>query len=119
MKVAGHTFAGLQCAEAFVRVKCGNALKLAGHEPAELGEFSAAEGDIRYGQITVVYGPVAADVTYVKVSLATGAVLTLRPVRAYGERFVGFAAPRGTIGQVTAYSRRGMLAIVKIVAWSP
>lgn len=110
---------GQQCAQALVRVKCGPALKLSGHGPADLGEFSAAKDEIKYGQITFVYGPVAAAVTYVKVSLATGTVLTLQPVRAYGERFVGFAASRGTIERVTAYSRRGVLATLKIVAWSP
>lgn len=85
-----------QCVLLIVNAKCGASLKLTGHEPAKLGEFP--EPTKRHGQITYVYGPVAADVIYVKVSLATGTVLTLHPVRAEGERFVGFAAPRGTIG---------------------
>jgi hypothetical protein len=57
------------------------------------------------------YGPVQADVSYVKVTLDNGTVLMLRPVAAYGARVVAFAIP-ATAGIVsaTAYSRHGELA---------
>jgi hypothetical protein len=117
LRVNNPDSAGLQCVLGMlVNAKCGNGLKLSGHEPAKLGKFYQAT---RHGRVTFVYGPVSVDVTYVKVSLTTGTVLTLHPVPVEGVRQVGFAAPRGTIGRVTAYSRRGVLATLKIVVWSP
>jgi hypothetical protein len=57
------------------------------------------------------FGPVRADVSYAKVRLSNGAVLTLRPVTVYGIRLVAFAAPEGAvIVDVTAYSRHGEIA---------
>jgi hypothetical protein len=57
------------------------------------------------------YGPVQADVSYVKVTLDNGTVLTLHPVTAYGARVVAFATPlNATIVSATAYSRHGEIA---------
>jgi hypothetical protein len=57
------------------------------------------------------FGAVRADVSYVKVRLGNGAVLTLRPVTSYGVRLVAFAAPAGAvITDATAYSRHGEIA---------
>jgi hypothetical protein len=50
-------------------------------------------------------------VSYFKVRLANGTVLTLRPVTVYGIRVVAFAAPLGAvIVDATAYSPRGEIA---------
>jgi hypothetical protein len=57
------------------------------------------------------YGPVQADVSYVKVTLENGTVLTLHPVTAYGARVVAFATPvNAVIVSATAYSRHGEIA---------
>ena len=61
-------------------------------------------------QVAGLAGEVAANVTYVTVTLTNGTVLTLQPVTAYGARYVAFAAPNGAVVQVTAYSRRGEIA---------
>jgi hypothetical protein len=57
-----------------------------------------------------VAGAVAAEVTYVTVSLTNGTVLTLHPVTVYGSRYVAFAAPFGTTVKATAYSSRGEIS---------
>jgi hypothetical protein len=58
-----------------------------------------------------LYGAVRADVSYVKVRLGNGSVLTLRPATVYGIRAVAFAFPEGAvIVDVTAYSRHGEIA---------
>lgn len=75
------------------------------------GSIYSGMRDATYGQVMTVYGPVAPDVAYLKVSLTTGTVLTLQPVRVYGIWAVGFAAPGGMIDRVTAYARHGMLAV--------
>jgi hypothetical protein len=57
------------------------------------------------------YGPVQADVSYVKVTLDNGTVLTLHPVTAYGARVVAFATPANAmIVSATAYSHHGEIA---------
>jgi hypothetical protein len=57
------------------------------------------------------YGAVAADVSYVRVRLGNGTVLTLHPARVYGVRLVAFAIPLGApVVSVTAYSARGEIA---------
>jgi hypothetical protein len=57
------------------------------------------------------YGPVQADVSYVKVTLDNGTVLTLHPVTAHGVRVVAFATPANAmIVSATAYSRHGEIA---------
>jgi hypothetical protein len=57
------------------------------------------------------FGPVRADVSYAKVRLSNGVVLTLRPVTVYGVRLVAFAAPTGAvITDATVYSRHGEIA---------
>jgi hypothetical protein len=59
----------------------------------------------------VEYGAVAADVSYVRVRLGNGIVLTLHPARVYGVRLVAFAIPVGApVVSATAYSPRGELA---------
>jgi len=69
--------------------------------PGMFGLYPHAMGDA---------GAVAADVTYVTVTLTNAAVLTLHPVTVYGSRYVVFAAPDGTAVKVTAYSSRGEIA---------
>jgi hypothetical protein len=60
---------------------------------------------------TSLYGAVRADVSYVKVTLGNGTVVTLRPVTVYGVRAVGLAYPaNAVIDAVTAYSRHGEIA---------
>jgi hypothetical protein len=53
---------------------------------------------------------VAANVSYVTVTLTNGTVLTLHPVTVYSSRYVAFATIPGTIAGVTAYSRQGEIA---------
>ncbi|HXL88268.1 MAG TPA: hypothetical protein VN969_04680 [Streptosporangiaceae bacterium] len=55
-------------------------------------------------------GAVAAEVSYVTVTLTNGTVLTLHPVTVYGNRYVAFAAPVGTAVKATAYSSRGEIS---------
>jgi len=63
------------------------------------------------GPSQAAYGPVAADVSSVKVRLGNGIVLTLHPVRVYGVRLVAFAIPVGApVISATAYSARGEIA---------
>jgi hypothetical protein len=84
--------------------------------------------DFRAGPNQGQFGPVRADVSYVKVRLSNGVVLTLRPVTVYGIRLVAFAAPAGAvIVDGTAYSRHGEIAtaipfdgpggLAEFVAW--
>lgn len=60
------------------------------------------------------FGTVRGDVTYVRVSLSNGQVLTLHPVDVFGPRYaayVAFAVPRSTdVTRVAAYSGHGELA---------
>jgi hypothetical protein len=62
----------------------------------------------------VDFGTVRADVTYVRVSLSNGQVLTLHPVDVFGPRYaayVAFAVPRSTdVTRLAAYSSHGQLA---------
>ncbi len=63
------------------------------------------------GGMTALYGPVTADVSYLTIQLATGQLLTLHPVTAFGTRYVAFATFGHTvISRVTAYSGSGELA---------
>jgi hypothetical protein len=63
------------------------------------------------GPSQTAYGPVAADVSSIKVRLGNGIVLTLHPVRVYGVRLVAFAIPVGApVVSATAYSARGEIA---------
>jgi sigma-70-like protein len=67
--------------------------------------------DVGIPPVEAQYGPVRADVSYVKVTLDNGTVLTLHPVTAYGARVVAFATPvNATIVSATAYSRHGEIA---------
>jgi hypothetical protein len=63
------------------------------------------------GSVQAAYGAVAANVSYVKVRLGNGIVLTLHPARVYGARVVAFALPLGApVVSATAYSSRGEIA---------
>ena len=58
------------------------------------------------------YGAIRADVSYVKVRLSDGGVLTVHPVTLFGVRVVGFAVPAAQqITEVIAYSRDGEIAV--------
>ena len=70
-----------------------------------------AFADVGIPPVEAQYGPVQADVSYVKVALDNGTVLTLHPVTAYGARVVAFATPlNARIVSATAYSRHGEIA---------
>lgn len=81
---------------------------------AALGAYSS--GPVTFagftsGPIQVQYGAVQADVSYVRVRLGDGTVLTLHPVTVYGVRAVAFAAPVSAgVTNATAYSRHGEIA---------
>jgi hypothetical protein len=63
------------------------------------------------GSVQAAYGAVAASVSYVRVRLGNGIVLTLHPARVYGARVVAFALPLGApVVSATAYSARGEIA---------
>lgn len=82
----------------------GDALAPDSSDPVQFQGFSA-------GPVQAQYGAVRAEVSYLKVRLGNGTVLTLRPASVYGVRLVGFAAPVGdTVAGVTAYSRHGEIA---------
>jgi hypothetical protein len=79
---------------------CGPVLT-PGTDPVEF----TGSGD---GVTQVQLGAVAADVTYVVVTLADGQQLKLIPVRVYGTRLVAFAAPvRTKVASATAYLDNG------------
>jgi hypothetical protein len=62
-------------------------------------------------QYFVSYGVVRKDVTSVRVLLADGTVLTSRPTRVYGTRWVAFATPLSVrVDSLTVYSRAGEIA---------
>ena len=65
------------------------------------------------GATPIAVGTVSDDVTYLRVSMNNGQLLTLYPVGLLGQkyaRFVALAVPYpGAVTQVTAYSRRGEL----------
>lgn len=94
------------------------------------GQFTlncgASSGDVKddgYGQIdpvsfeangsvdTVEWGTVAPAVSYVKVRLGDGTVLTLHPATVDGARYVAFGVPSDlAVDSATAYSRTGEIA---------
>ena len=58
------------------------------------------------------YGAIRDDVSYVKVRLSDGGVLTVHPVTLFGVRVVGFAIPAAQeITEAIAYSRDGEIAV--------
>ena len=58
------------------------------------------------------YGAIRDDVSYVKVRLSDGGVLTVHPVTLFGVRVVGFAIPAALrITEAIAYSRDGEIAV--------
>jgi hypothetical protein len=79
-------------------------------------ELSPQQEPVAFAEVGILpveaqYGPVQADVSYVKVTLGNGTVLMLHPVTAYGARVVAFATPmNATIVSATAYSRHGEIA---------
>ena len=63
------------------------------------------------GGVQIQVGAVRANVSYLRVRLDDGSVLTLRAVTVYGTRAVAFAIPAGAqITDVVAYSRHGEIA---------
>jgi hypothetical protein len=75
-----------------------------GTDPVTFTEFSSPPSQAEYGAVAV-------DVSYVRVRLGNGTVLTLHPARVYGVRLVAFALPVGApVVSVTAYSARGEIA---------
>src|SRR5215470_10991705 len=57
---------------------------------------------------TAIYGQVQPVVTWVRARLSDGAVLGLRPVGAYGRRWIALAVPdRLYVSELIAYSARG------------
>ena len=79
---------------------CGSVLA-PGTDPVEF----TGSGD---GATAAQLGAVAADVTYVVVTLADGQQLKLIPVRVYGTRLVAFATPMSTgIASAVAYLDNG------------
>jgi len=95
---------GNRCVMALGVLGCGPVTQASRSYPAQLTGIVA-------GEMTAQYGPVAADVSYLTVRLATGQVLTLHPVTVFGARYVAFAASRHTaISRVTAYSGSRELA---------
>ena len=79
-------------------------------------ELSPQQDPVAFAEVGIPpveaqYGPVQTDVSYVKVTLDNGTVLTLHPVTAYGARVVAFATPaKARIVSATAYSRHGEIA---------
>jgi hypothetical protein len=98
--VAGR---GNQCFTALGVLGCGPVSHASQSAPVELTGTSA-------GGMMAEYGPVALDVSYLTVRLATGQLLTLHPATVFGTRYVAFAAPLHlAVQRVTAYSRHGEL----------
>lgn len=95
---------GNQCVTALGAQNCGEPMTMSGYTgPASLAGVSS-------GAAAAEYGAVAPDVSYLKVSLTGGRALTLHPVRVYGVRVAGFAAPASEIAAISAYSRQGLIA---------
>ena len=94
----GH---GNQCFQ-IGELNCGSPLHARG--VADLNQGGGTNG------IDVVYGPVRRDVARVDIQLSDGQVLPLRPVLAYGVRYVAFPVPAHlAISRATAYSTRSEL----------
>src|ERR1022692_719680 len=94
----GH---GNQCFQ-IGELNCGSPLHARG--VADLNQGGGTNG------IDVVYGPVRRDVARVDIQLSDGQVLPLRPVLAYGVRYVAFPVPAHlAISRATAYSARSEL----------
>jgi len=74
-----------------------------GTTPVSLGDLGEPRYQLRYGAVRT-------DVTYLKVYLGNGTVLTLRPLLVDGFRMVAFAAPAGVQMTVTAYGSAGEIA---------
>jgi hypothetical protein len=94
---------GEQCWVVLGASDCSDPLRVSGSEPAALTMTGQSGTE-------AVYGPVAADVTALRLTLTDGTVLTLHPVAAYGTRNVAFAAPAAAILKITAYGRAGEIA---------
>jgi hypothetical protein len=91
--------------------ECQGSLPTSGPDPIELegaGGTANANGKETF---YVSYGVLRKDVTFARVVLANGTVLTLRPTKVYGQRWVAFAQPLGVpVESLTAYSRAGEVA---------
>jgi hypothetical protein len=71
-------------------------------KPAAFAEIAALDNPV-----FLEWASVAPDVSYLTATLEDGAVLTLRPVKAEGARYVAIAVPRNVLRTVTAYSSTG------------
>ncbi|HEY8043587.1 MAG TPA: hypothetical protein VIF35_04940 [Streptosporangiaceae bacterium] len=95
---------GTPCFTVLGTQNCGPVVGATRADPVSFSGNSA-------GPTAVEYGPVSAAVRYVTVRLADGTVLTLRPVRIYGSRYVAYGVPVSeAVSRVTAYSAQGELA---------
>lgn len=100
----GGATRGSQCFTVLSTHNCGPVVGPTRADPVSFSGNSA-------GPTAVEYGPVSAAVRYVTVRLADGTVLTLRPVRIYGARYVAYGVPVSeAVSRVTAYSAHGELA---------
>jgi hypothetical protein len=82
-------------------------------DPIAFGGMGGSDNADGSGKETffVSYGVVRADVVSARVVLANGTVLTLRPVKVHGTRWVAFADPAGApVDSLTVYSRTGEIA---------
>jgi hypothetical protein len=82
-------------------------------DPISFGGMSGSGNANGSGKETffVSFGAVRADVTSARVMLANGTVLTLRPVKVHGTRWVAFADPIGVpVDSLTLYSQTGEIA---------
>jgi hypothetical protein len=93
--------------------ECDGYLPLTGQDPIAFGGMGGSDNADGSGKETffVSYGAVRADVASARVVLANGTVLTLRPVKAHGTRWVAFADPVDVpVDSLTVYSRTGEIA---------
>lgn len=68
----------------------------------------------------VIYGQVRPAVTWVSARLSDGAVLGLRPVGAYGRRWIALVLPdKLSVAELIAYSARGEIAHSVPILWDP
>jgi hypothetical protein len=92
---------GNQCFQ-IGELSCGSPLHARG--VASLNQGGGVNG------VDVIYGAVRRDVARVDIQLSDGQVLLLRPVLAYGVRYVAFGVPAHlAISRATAYSARSEL----------
>lgn len=108
IRFEGSAFGDAQAVESGPALRADSAVPVSFGPP--FGSIGSSPAAIE-GNPQVQYGAVRGDVSYLKVRLDNGAVLTLHPATVYGIRAVAFAAPENaTIASVTAYARGGEIA---------